>query len=250
MFDPSTIDEVTFGSVLQPGKVHEWLGTLNATGEDERPRGRAGLEAWSPPLGLLIEMARRAATAPETGQKRVVFIGEAVWPYPVALESAAERDNGHLRLNQCLFVRANRSAERLWATDLALRSLGGTAAAVIADGSGFDLAATRRLQLAAEAGGGMCLLARPPWERRELSAAATRWLVMNEPSLRGQANVTRRWTVELLRCKGLRPIAHTSSRRWVLEHDHATRALRVVADVLDRPDQATVDEMRTVERVG
>ncbi|MCC6678291.1 MAG: hypothetical protein IT436_14225 [Phycisphaerales bacterium] len=153
-----------------------------------------------------------------------------VWPYPGSLNSAGS-DGARLSLEGCLFVRAGRPGDRLWATDLALRSR--AAAAVIADGSGFDLGATRRLQLAAEAGDGMCLLARPPWERCELSAAATRWLV----SRAACSSTDRRWTVELLRCKGMRPAAQSE---WVVEQDHATGALRVVADVLDRPGEAGV----------
>ncbi|MFO0874641.1 MAG: hypothetical protein U0575_11820 [Phycisphaerales bacterium] len=64
---------------------------------------------------------------------------------------------------------------RLWAIDLALRCTG--VALVVADGRGLDMAATRRLQLAAEAGQTVGLLARAPDERATLSAAATRWLV-------------------------------------------------------------------------
>jgi protein ImuA len=130
----------------------------------------------------------------------------------------------------------------LWATDLALRSR--AAALVIADGSGFDLAATRRLQLAAEAGDGLCLLARPPWEQRELSAAATRWLVSCAPP----QSTNQRWTVQLLRCKGQQP-ASNLQRVWILEQDHATGALRVAADVLDRSGEAEAGEAR-VRRIG
>jgi hypothetical protein len=48
---------------------------------------------------------------------------------------------------------------------------------VVADISGFDLAATRRLQLAAEAGRALALLTRSNREIKQLSAATTRWLV-------------------------------------------------------------------------
>ena len=58
----------------------------------------------------------------------------------------------------------------LWAIDLARCT---AVAAVVADGS--RLAATRRLQLAAESGSALVLCARPPEEIDHLSAATTRW---------------------------------------------------------------------------
>lgn len=202
--------------------VHEWIGVAEA----ERPPG-AG-RRWSPPLAVLVQLARSAVAHLEAG--RVVWIGAAAWPNPAALGVRAVEGRGSL-LCRSLFVRAAHPVERLWAADLSLRS--GAAAVVVADGSGLDLAATRRLQLAAEAGGTPCLLARPPWERPVLSAAATRWRVAFAPSEHG----TRRWTVELLRCKGVQPSPH-ETRVWTLEHDDATGSLALAADVLDRPGQA------------
>jgi protein ImuA len=209
---------------LGRGIVHEWIGTHDPT--QERP-----VRCWSPSLGLITQMAK--ASIQES--TRLVWVGQSVWPYPASLTIGNE-----CPLSRCLFVRASKPADRLWATDLALRC--GAVPVVIADGSGFDLASTRRLQLAAEAGGGLCLLARPPWEHRELSAAATRWLVSYTPS----PTLNRRWTVELLRCKGMQPAPH-APRVWTLERDHATRALRVAADVLDRPGEA---QARSVRRFG
>ncbi len=208
------------------GKVHEWIGVQERETDTRRPSASVRRTHWSPALTLLIEMARSAAASSRDGRDRLVWVGQAVWPYPAPLAQAGNPRRG-LSLDGCLFVRASRPADRLWATDLALRSR--TAAAVIADGFGFDLAATRRLQLAAEASGGLCLLARPPCERCALSAAATRWLVSCVPS----PSMNRRWNVELLRCKGMQPAPH-AQRAWVLERDHATRALRVAADVFDR----------------
>ena len=40
----------------------------------------------------------------------------------------------------------------------------------VADASGLDMGSSRRLQLAAESGGVLGLLVRPPWEVKELSA--------------------------------------------------------------------------------
>jgi len=214
--------------------VHEWLGVENGQerGENVRAGRRAG--GWLPALSIFLHLASRAATG-NGGRGLLVWIGPEVWPFPPTLVQGCED-----LLGRSLFVRACDPCERLWAADLALRS--GAAAAVIADGSSFDLSATRRLQLAAESGSGLCFLARPPWERAELSAAATRWLVSAGPPASSGHDVStdpltppsRRWTVELLRCKGVQP-ATAGVHRWILEHDRATRHGLVAAELLDRP---------------
>jgi hypothetical protein len=220
--------------------VHEWLGMHEAS---ENQKGEAkgngargeGRGVWSPCVTMLLGIAHGMTTT-SAGSGRAVWVGEAVWPYAGSVKNHAQGAGGGnapgVRLERCLFVRAPRGADRLWATDLALRSR--AAAVVIADGRGFDLAATRRLQLAAEAGGAVCLLARPPWERSVLTAAGTRWLVSWAPS----PTMKRRWTVELLRCKGMRPTPRAVGA-WTLERDDAAGAVRLVADVLDRPREAT-----------
>ena len=63
------------------------------------------------------------------------------------------------------------------------------------------MVATRRIQLAAEGGRALALLARPPWEAGVLSAAATRWNVRRKASPDG-ASLVPAWELELLRCKG------------------------------------------------
>jgi protein ImuA len=101
---------------------------------------------------------------------------------------------------------------------------------VVADGSRLTLNETRRLQLAAEAGGALGLLLRPAHEIQELSAARTRWRV--GPAL--SADSDQRWTVDLLRCKGLRP-TESGARRWAVQRSHATGDVRVAPEAADRP---------------
>jgi len=243
------IDETLPGGGLARGTVHEWIG-IASPDDDQHPAPRANrLAHWSPPRSILIQVARSALAAPENGRRHTVWIGPAIWPYAHTLAHAS--DAGHpAMLERAVFVRAIEPADRLWAIDLALRNP--SVAAVIADGSGFDLSATRRLQLAAEdkggdggmVGGVVCLLARPPWERSVLSAACTRWLVSCCPS----SVHTRRWTVELLRCKGKQPASH-APRVWTLERDHATRHLRLAADLLDRPGEEGTGAM-PIRRAG
>lgn len=187
--------------------------------------------AWRPPLGLMIHLAHQAHLA--ASDREIVWIGAAVWPYPPALGG-----RGVSLLNRSLFLRAPRVAERVSAACLVLRSR--AVAATIVDGSGFDLNATRRLSLAVEAGGGLCLLVRPPWERACLSAARTRWLVRPRSCglSRFRQEASPRWIVELLRCKGVQPTGSGGFASWSLERDRATRAIVMASDVGDGPGLA------------
>ncbi len=214
---------------LALGVIHEWIGLCGDDGLSSKAE-----TYWTPPLSLLLQVAGAATSLGDSAGS--IWIGHRVWPYVPSLFQT----HGVPGLDRSVFVRAGSVVDRLWACDLALRS---GVAAVVVDGSGFNLIATRRLQLAAEAGAALCLLARPPWERFELSAAATRWLVSN----RASSSMMRRWTVELLRCKGMQPAAH-ATRVWVLERDRATRRLRVAIDILDRPREETAGE--DIRQVG
>lgn len=220
---------------LARGKVHEWLGILPPESVTPSSTKTIKEKTWSPPLSLLIHLARSALAQADNTQARVVWVarpvasGFSVRPYSPAL-GARGPAHSHDLLASSLFVAASSPAQRLWAADLALRSR--AAIAVIVDAAGFDLPATRRLQLAAESSSSICFLARPPWEQTVLSASTTRWLVRTCPS----SNSARRWTVSLLRCKGMQP-APEAPRLWTLERDHATRAFSVVPDLRDRSDQ-------------
>ena len=78
-------------------------------------------------------------------------------------------------LERCVFLDPLTDAGRFRGIGQALRCRG--VKAVVADGSGLTPTVSRRLQLAAEAGGAWGLLARPPWELEVPSWAATRWRV-------------------------------------------------------------------------
>jgi hypothetical protein len=105
-------------------------------------------------------------------------------------------------LARSLWVTPPNADGRLWAVDLALRSP--AVGVVLADGSGFSMAATRRVQLLAAEHGVGALLVRPPWERGELSAAQTRWQVCWHPARAvGADGVPRpRWLVEVVALQG------------------------------------------------
>lgn len=212
-------------------------------------------------MGVAIHLARCAAgdgqprhtgqPGPAGGVGAVAWIGRRCWPNPRALVSGSGGGADHALLARSLFVDPPDRASRLWAIDLALRS--SAIAAVVADGSGFDMASTRRLQLAARdaagregagraggVGGGFCLLLRPAADRKALSAAQTRWLV--RPALAegvgGEGGRSARWMIELLRRKGPASAASSGSAqarqplRFIVEWDHEAGAVIVAPHVV------------------
>lgn len=232
-----SIDRVTGSASGAPGLVrgcvHEWFGV----GDPGHAPSDRNVREWSPPLLILAHLARHAAcdAASRGAPASVVWIGRRVWPYPGAiarrpavveglLSPDAARSTGELEVHlepgsdappedssggptahpteevglieRSIFAAPEDASLRLWTIDTALRCPGVTA--VVADGSGLGMAATRRLQLAATSSGALVLLARPPGEEREVSAATTRWRVGRQESARdGPA-----WSATLLRAKG------------------------------------------------
>ena len=179
--------------------------------------------AAEPPLRVLLHLSAGACRASDNGLS--VWIGRRCWPYPRRLDPDL--------LARSIFVDPRRPADRLWALELCVRSP--AVASVVADGSNFDMAATRRLQLAARDGPALLLLARPLDELRRASAAAVRWRV--EPAVSPTNHP--RWTVELLRCKGMRPTDDEGPPRWVLEATDGATVVLVSAGVADRPAAAS-----------
>lgn len=125
-----------------------------------------------------------------------------------------------------IFARAHKPADLLWAMEEGLRS--GRFVAVLGDGLAPDLTATRRLQLAAEAGGSTALLVFPATDnsRSRLSAATTRWRIAARPAVRPECP---RWLVSLERCRG------GGRSAWTLEWDHEALRFRVSAALADGP---------------
>lgn len=208
---------------LACGMLHEWCGDASCSGEAR----------WAAPMLLLSHLVRRC----ERGL--VVWIGKKVWPQPWLLaqradEAADERASGGL-LERSVLVDPPNGDDRLWAIDVCLRS--SAVGVVIADASGMTMAHSRRLQLAAEAGDALALLARPGRELAVASAAAMRWRV--EPLI--SPTLQPRWQIELIRCKAGQGLSgKDAATSLVLEHDGATGDLRVPAALADRPSTSSV----------
>lgn len=209
---------------LPRGAVHEWLGL-----ESDRASRQ-----WSPPLSVLLHLANQAAALAEreTEPLMLCWIGARVWPSALSLMSSR-----HEMLARSLFVEAGDAASRIWAADLAART---PSVLTIVDGTGFDMAASRRLQLAAEASttvtgsgrptaGWLVHLTRPPWEAKELTAASTRWNVARSVTTGEEP----RFEVRCLRAKGLRSV-NTLDTTWVLERSDRDRLVVVSPGTGDR----------------
>lgn len=108
----------------------------------------------------------------------------------------------HARL---ILVRAQRAVDAFWAAEEALRCL--AVGGVLLAGYRPDDTAARRLQLAAETGGGIGLLLREDTEEAGAGVALTRWRV----SGRAGTGLSRhdlgdpQWRLELLRARSARP---------------------------------------------
>jgi protein ImuA len=131
-------------------------------------------------------------------------------------------------LSRCLWIDPPDAGARLWAIDSALRCSG---LVVIADGTGLDAAGSRRLQLAAEAGGTFGVLARPPREAAAASFAWSRWSVAWATPADHAASVGARWVLSLVRCKGLQRV---HSHKWIIEGDERGGVVALSTEVADR----------------
>lgn len=201
---------------LGRGVLHEWM-------VDAGPGG-----VLAGPVGVFAHLADRAQADDAEGSL-VVWVGRRCWAYPRALSGGL--------IGRSVFVEPRDRGERVWALDVALRSL--AVGVVIGDGSGLGMGESRRLQVAAGGGKALCLLARPMGERGALSAAWTRWAV--HPAATGGDSPA--WVLELLRCKGVRPSAW-EAERWLVGRNYETGVVGVVSDACDRPVAASGSSRR------
>jgi protein ImuA len=155
-----------------------------------------------------------------------------VWCDPGRLIYAPALAAG-MDLDQIYLLRPRSPRDLLWGMAESLRCPG--VAAVIGTPGGLSRIEARRLQLAAETGGGTGLLLRVPLRGRQFPshyAAATRWVV--SPAS-GDPTV-QRWKIRLIHCHG-----GDIQKTILLEHCRETNSVRAVselADGLGRPGTA------------
>jgi len=163
---------------------------------------------------------------------RIVWCDPRRELYPPALAAAG------ISLDQLLLLRPKTAEDEIWALAECLACRG--VAATIAQPPPLSRVQVRRLQLAAERGGGVGLLLRPHDATAVHHAAATRWLV--QPA-RGERTI-QRWRIQLIHGHGgrLYESVYLESSR----DPHQPQALRVraVAELADRPAATTAKPSR------
>jgi hypothetical protein len=198
---------------IKSGRVHEWFLVGDV----------AAGSLWYPPLTVMTALASRA-TEPDSEFHRIVWIGRRCWPAFQLLAAAGSGPSVKQLLARSVFLDPLTDAERFWAIGQALRCPG--IRAVVADGSGMSATVSRRLQLAAEGGMALGLIARPPWEAAELSHAASRWQV-RPCQVDGEKPG---WTIELQSCRGQHPGQDAPqywTADWAYQVFHGTGALHL-----------------------
>jgi protein ImuA len=156
---------------VEVGRLHEVLGDGGASG-----------------VGVILGWLAEGRAS-----QYHVWIGRRAWSMPTALHRTG-------KLGDALLIDVDSTAERAWAAELCVRC--SAVAAVVADGRGFDLTMTRRLQLAARGRDCRLVVLRPAGEGGS-SAAGSRWRVSPTPAVAANGLSRHpRWSVELLRSKG------------------------------------------------
>jgi hypothetical protein len=131
-------------------------------------------------------------------------------------------------LEELIVVRAQRQEDQVWAADQALRCPG--VAAVWAPFEQLDEHAFRRLQIAAEQGGGLGLLIRSQKVRRQPSWADLQLLIETQVVGANQLRRGRRLRIELARCRQGR-----SGGVVEVEIDEVTGAMQQVSSQHETP---------------
>lgn len=192
---------------LPRGALHEVLGEAE---DAARFCFVAALLARLPTSAGRILWCRASAATAEVGR-----------PYGSGLDRLG------LPPERLILLDARHPADVLWAMEEGLRCRG--LAAVVGEGVEVSMTASRRLQLAAEAGEGLGLLLPPPGKISP-SVALTRWQVKAAPGRFDPAGLGRsRWEVALLRCRG-----GGGQGAWLVEFDDAALRLVLAAELADR----------------
>jgi protein ImuA len=178
------LDQLAPGGAFQYGAVHELLSD---------PRSPVPKT-----MALLLANAaqrQRGKNAGKNGTGAVVWSDPQHELYPPALVASSSKGVS-LDLHRLILLRCANPADELWALAECLRCKG--VSATVASLSRLTQLQARRLQLAAERGGGVGIFMRPFTQSQVPYAAATRWRV--RPA-KGTDQI-QRWSVELLHGHG------------------------------------------------
>ncbi|MGE5609490.1 MAG: ImuA family protein [Bacillota bacterium] len=200
------VDELAPGGAFSYGAIHELLS--------------------EPGEGLPLFVATMLARAARGSRNEAVVWsdpqGKSGGVYPPALAAAG------IPLERLFLLHPKARAEEVWAVAECLRCPG--VHATVAHLGKLSRIEARRLQLAAEMGGGVGILLRPSGSMSEEYAAATRWVVRRMPGER----TVQRWKLHLIHGHGGRV-----GQSVILEAGHETNHVRAFAAVVDRSIPAT-----------
>src|SRR4051794_2460664 len=217
---------------------------------DVIPTGFSALDSIAPDGGFARGAIHELLFEPAHGAPRLLSImlaraihrsiGQAiVWSDPQQdLYVPAIQASG-IPLDRLYLLRPQKRDDLIWSITECLRCKG--VAATIASIDALSRIEARRLQLAAERGGGMGLLMRSMIQTRDgvqappIYAAATRWLVT---PTQGERTV-QRWKVQLIHGHGGR-VGETV----ILEHSRETNLVRATEKLADRPLEAQTRRIR------
>ncbi len=208
------VDDALPWGGLPRGRLHEVGGDASAAGFCAALLGRAAAD------GAVLWCLRSSGSSGSSGG-----VGALHGPGLAAFG---------LEPGRLIVVSGGHEKEVLWAMEEGLRHA--PIAAVVGEVQTISLVATRRLQLAAEAGGGLGILLRSG-RAATASAATTRWDVSAAASAGPDKDQDRgvgrpRWRVHLAKCRG------GVERAWTLEWHDETHRFAVVAPLADRPAEA------------
>jgi len=180
------------------------------------------------PLTLTLSRGERESevSLPES-HRAVVWCDSSRDLYPPAIAPFVPLDRLYL-------LHPKNLIEESWAVAECLRCKG--VAAVVAAPGKLSRLDARRLQLAAERGGGVGILMRHFDRGANIYAAATRWLVSPCPSSR--INV-QKWKIQLIHGHGGR-VGNTV----ILEHHRETNLVRATEQLVDRLVSTTTAAIR------
>jgi protein ImuA len=191
------LDQIAPAGIFQGGAVHELLVPRQAVCPTS--------------VALLL-----ASAAQKSG-------GTVAWSDPERELHLPALSAAGINLRRLILLRSVNRADQLWALAECLRCCG--VGATVASIERLNQIEARRLQLAAERGGGVGIFIRP-YATRSCYAAATRWLVQPAPG----SDQVQRWTMELLHSHG-----GQIGKVLLLEVNRETRALCASAPLADRP---------------
>jgi len=232
----------------QLARLRQSLARLQG-GHGGLPFGVAGIDAVLPDglaRGALHEVSGFGPAAEEAAEATAFIAGilARLTPERPVLWCLRRRDLHVLGLarhglapGRLILVQARSDAELLWAMEEGLKCR--ALAAVVGELDELTLAASRRLQLAAEGSGVTAFVLRRQsraaavplmMEAARPLAAVTRWRIAALPGRpQGEPGLApERWLVELWRCRGGVPA------RWVVEACDATGHVLGVDELADR----------------